>query len=1615
MLAVMLPLAVITISIPQPVYADTVVLQENFTASTTWTVPLGVTSVQVLVVGGGGGGGGAGTSMRAAGGGGGGGVNYSASYAVTSGANISIVVGAGGSGGSGSNAGGNGGTSSFNTAITAAGGGGGGCGDGNSGGSGGGGGVWMTTTYNPGSASPAGQGNPGGSGYYYYDAGKVKSYYQAGGGGGKNASGSPGSTSSGGAGGVGVNYSAIFGLVGDNGFFAGGGGGGCNQGTGGAGGTGGGGSGHSGGGNGNGATVANSGGGGGGAYSSGSSQNGGSGAYGIVIVKYTQTRWNLTVTAGSNGTTNSASGTYNQTSVVNIIATPNTCYHFVNWTGDTGNISSPTSANTNITMNGTYSITANFAINTSTLNVNATAGGTTSFTGSSGPFNCSTNATVVATANPCYHFTGWTQTAGLGSNITIFSPSATTTNIRVNGTANVTANFAINTSTLNINATAGGTASFSGGSGPFNCGTNATVVATANPCYTFTGWTQTAGLGSNITIFSPSATTTNIMVNGTANVTANFILNSSSTLNVNASPSAGGTTTGTGPYSCGGTATITATANPCYTFTGWTQTAGLAGNVTIANANLASTTVTVNGTATVTANFAANASSILIVNASPAAGGTTSGGGSYSCGGTATITATANPCYTFTGWTQTAGLAGNVTIANANLASTTVTVNGNATVTANFAVYSYTLTVNASPSAGGSASGGGSYNCGTNATVSTTTNSCYTFTGWTQTAGLGSNITIFNPSATTTNVTVNGNATVTANFAFNSYTLNTSSSFGGTVTTPGIGTYTYNCSQVVSIVATPNWSCFAFVNWTGSGAGAVNNVSASSTNITMSGSYSIQANFVPICYTTAVFNSSGTWTVPTCVTSVQVLVVAGGGGGGGNAIDDYCGGGGGGGGLIYTFNFSVTPGNLITITVGGGGAAGTSSNSYIGQNGGNSAFGALAVTGGGGGGGGSAGGGSDMTGRNGGSGGGGAVTSSGLGSYGSGGSGTSGQGNGGGSGYYQSSWIFNNAGGGGGGNGSTGANGASGQGGNGGTGANYSSIFGTGVGASGWFAGGGGGGAVSTGGSSGIGGGGSGGGSGNGNPGTAHTGGGGGGGADSLNSRNGGSGGSGVVIIRFVQCANYTLNVSTGSGGTVTTPGVGTYTYSDGSVVNIAAVPNSCYSFNNWSGNTSTIGNVISSSTTIVISGNYSIQANFVLNSYILSVTPNNSDGAPYFNGSNPFNCGVNVPICANTLPGYIFAGWTPTDGIANPSQDNTTVLMNQNRNLTASYYSNSTSPSPTPVSTGGSNSTRSLSWHITPGNFSFSTTAAGIMANMTAGVKDSMGEYLQKQLTIYVSQRTSTQIAWGDTPIYATNGLRLAGSYNIIDGNIRINGTVTVDKKPANNAIQGTLTCDAISPDPMDTDRLTYKNLSMPCTDGPLPDIGVPQQYFKTNLSPSTNVFNNSIHEYVFAGSGNQNLESVQQVWQNNDSSTGILKDGMYYCQGTIILNDAHVTGNVTFVADGITIHNTASGGSNYNDVIYLKPYYQDLLFWANGSKGTLNGLGNADIEVTGNNGNNPCADLEGVIYAPNGEVELAGSGAKYWDAGLTYVIYRATLDKGALLAKYITISGDYWHIYRW
>ncbi len=292
---------------PDPAYAaacaptssnagSDVVLTFNNTTSCEWTVPAGVTSVRVLLVGGGGGGG-----FDIGGGGGGGGYREVSSVSTTPGESVSIVAGAGGAGdvARGTPCTGTNGSSSSagfaSGALTAIGGGGGGGQDGGgacstdglAGGSGGGGGVGLSWPKVGGAGTYATDGDATTFGNAGGNTPTSGSYYAGGGGGGAGAAGgngsSNGSGSIGGAGGAGKSSN----ITGASVTYAGGGAGGFYQsGTRGLGGAGGGGDGGT---NATGPTAGTDGlggGGGGGGVQNCCYGQGGAGGRGVVIIRY---------------------------------------------------------------------------------------------------------------------------------------------------------------------------------------------------------------------------------------------------------------------------------------------------------------------------------------------------------------------------------------------------------------------------------------------------------------------------------------------------------------------------------------------------------------------------------------------------------------------------------------------------------------------------------------------------------------------------------------------------------------------------------------------------------------------------------------------------------------------------------------------------------------------------------------------------------------------------------------------------------------------------------------------------------------------------------------------------------------------------------------------------------------------------------------------------------------------------------------------------------------------------------------------------------------------------------------------------------------------------------
>ncbi|MEA1872021.1 MAG: CFI-box-CTERM domain-containing protein, partial [Chloroflexota bacterium] len=197
-------------------------------------------------------------------------------------------------------------------------------------------------------------------------------------------------------------------------------------------------------------------------------------------------------------------------------------YHFVNWTGDVSTIADVDAASTTITMNTSYSITANFELEEGwySLTIFSTEGGSVTTPGEGTSVHAAnTTIDLVAEPNEGYQFLKWT-----GNVSTIADIYAAATNITMNDSYSIAATFKTSHPepvmvTLTVSSTAGGSVT-TPGEGPFSypLGTEASLVAAAASGYQFTRWS-----GGVETIADIDDSTTTIIMNGDYSITANFV------------------------------------------------------------------------------------------------------------------------------------------------------------------------------------------------------------------------------------------------------------------------------------------------------------------------------------------------------------------------------------------------------------------------------------------------------------------------------------------------------------------------------------------------------------------------------------------------------------------------------------------------------------------------------------------------------------------------------------------------------------------------------------------------------------------------------------------------------------------------------------------------------------------------------------------------------------------------------------------------------------------------------------------------------------------------------------------------------------------------------------
>jgi|GEM_PF-579776 len=274
-------------------------------------------------------------------------------------------------------------------------------------------------------------------------------------------------------------------------------------------------------------------------------------------------------------------------------------------------------------------------------------------------------------------------------------------------------------------------------------------------------------------------------------------------------------------YSSGESVSLEAVPATGYAFVGWSG--DLSGSSNPA-------TLVMDGNKSVTAIFASNVHTLTVT----ASGGSVARNpdkASYEYGESVTLTASAGPGYSFTGWSGAA---------SGTNSSVTIVMDGDKSVTANFAPISYTLSLAATNGSVVANPQKAGYSYNESVSLQAVPNTGYHFTGWS-----GSLSGSTNPAS----IVMNADKSVTAGFAINTYTLTTNATNGSVVKSPQAASYTHGSTVSLQAVAAEGYE---FAGWSGAVSGSANPV-----EIVMDSSKSVTAAFTVKTYTLTTSATNG--------------------------------------------------------------------------------------------------------------------------------------------------------------------------------------------------------------------------------------------------------------------------------------------------------------------------------------------------------------------------------------------------------------------------------------------------------------------------------------------------------------------------------------------------------------------------------------------------------------------------------------------------------------------------------------------------------------------------------------------------------------------------------------
>jgi hypothetical protein len=161
----------------------------------------------------------------------------------------------------------------------------------------------------------------------------------------------------------------------------------------------------------------------------------------------------------------------------------------------------------------------------------------------------------------------------------------------------------------------------------------------------------------------------------------------------------------------------------------------------------------------------------------------------------------------------------------------------------------------------------------------------------------------------------------------------------------------------------------------------------------------------------------------------------------------------------------------------------------------------------------------------------------------------------------------------------------------------------------------------------------------------------------------------------------YTLTINATNGSVDKLPNQTSYNH--GTLVQLTPMPDGGYHFTGWSGDVAT-GHETDNPLTVVMDQNRTITGNFAINTYTLTINAvhGNVDKNP---NQISYNHGANVQLTPNADAGYHFGSWSGNIPIGHESDNPLSVIMDQDRTITASFIPNPTPPTYTITATAGS------------------------------------------------------------------------------------------------------------------------------------------------------------------------------------------------------------------------------------------------------------------------------------------------------------------------------------------